>query len=82
MTGIFLFELGLGLGLILKKEFSDISYFQLGVGFLKRLAYTLTAYCCGATGCFVKALPLGQNIVLDKSDIKQLGQISQAAVIV
>ena len=28
-----------------------------------------------ATGCFVKALPMGQNIVLDKSYTKQLGQI-------
>ena len=31
---------------------------------------------CDATGCFVKALPMGQNSVLDKSDTKQLGQIS------
>ena len=31
---------------------------------------------CDATGCFVKALPMGQNIVLDKSYQKQLGQIS------
>ena len=30
---------------------------------------------CDATGCFVKALPMGQNIVLDKSYTKQLGQI-------
>ena len=47
----------------------------------KRLAYMLTAYCngskiCEATGCFIKALPMGQNIVLDKSYTKQLGQIS------
>ena len=42
----------------------------------KRLAYTLTAYFCDATGCFVKALPMGQNIVLDKSYTKQFGQIS------
>ena len=47
----------------------------------KRLAYTLTAYCygsfiCDATGCFVKAQPLGQIIVLDKSYTKQLGQNS------
>ena len=31
---------------------------------------------CEATGCFVKALPMGKNIVLDKSYTKQLGQIS------
>ena len=30
---------------------------------------------CDATGCFVKALPMGQNIVLDKSYTKQLEQI-------
>ena len=31
---------------------------------------------CDATGCFVKALLMGQNIVLDKSHTKQLGHIS------
>ena len=31
---------------------------------------------CDATGCFVKALPMGQNIVLDKSYTIQFGQIS------
>ena len=29
----------------------------------KRLAYTLTAYFCDATGYFVKALPMGQYIM-------------------
>ena len=49
--------------------------FTIGYTF-KRLAYTLTAYCCDATECFVKALPMGQNIVLDKSYTIQFGQIS------
>ena len=39
-------------------------------------AYTPTVQICDATGCFVKALLMGQNIVLDKSYTKQLGQIS------
>ena len=39
----------------------------------KRLAY-IWVQICDATGCFVKALPMGQNIVLDKSDTKHLGQ--------
>ena len=63
--------------------FNDFLVYWIGVdrGFyitviFKRLAYTLTAYFCDATGCLVKALPLGQNIVLDKSYTKQLGQIS------
>ena len=51
------------------------------IWFFKRLAYMLTAYfycfqICDATGYFVKALPMGQNIVLDKPYTKQLGQIS------
>ena len=50
--------------------------FAFSPQFFKRLAYTLTAYLCDATGCFVKALPMGQNIVKDKSYTKQLGQIS------
>ena len=29
-----------------------------------------------ATGCFVKALPIGQNIGVDKLYTKKLGQIS------
>ena len=36
---------------------------------------------CDATGYFIKALPTGQNIVLDKSYTKQLEHL-QAAVIV
>ena len=31
---------------------------------------------CDATGCFIKALPMGQNIVIDKLYTKELGQIS------
>ena len=39
--------------LCLRRIFQNLSY--------KRLAYTLTAYCFDATGCFVKALPMGRN---------------------
>ena len=42
----------------------------------------LCVQICDATGYFVKALPKGQNIVLDKSYTKQLEQTLQAAVIV
>ena len=47
----------------------------------KRLAYNANRWMSwvqinDATGCFVKAIPMGQNIVLDKSYTKQLGQIS------
>ena len=45
--------------------------------------FTLTAYFCDATGCFVKALPVGQNIVLDKSyNNSDRYKFMQAAVIV
>ena len=43
----------------------------------KRLAYTLTAYCYGSKSVTQPDVPLGQNIVLNKSYTqKKLGQIS------
>ena len=50
--------------LVLEKKIIYVRYFVLWV------------QICDATGHFVKALTMGQNIVLDKSYTKQLGQIS------
>ena len=55
------------------RELQKEKLFNLYCLLVTRLAYTLTAYfCVAATGCFVKALPMGR---FDKSYTKQLGQI-------
>ena len=58
---------------VIKYDFNLIRILIRNILF-KRLL--LWARICDATGCFVKALPMGQNILLDKSYTKQLGQIS------
>ena len=58
----------------------EIEFHRKNYNFLAVSVYAnrvlLWVHICDATGCVVKALPMGQNIVLDKSYTKQLGQIS------
>ena len=55
--------------------------------FFKRLAYTLTANCygskseCDATGCFVKALPMGQIVHKTNSDRYQFYNIASGSIV-
>ena len=70
-TMIFLYRKLWNFDLLLKKNFGTMGKKYFTSVYANRLL--LWVQICDATGCFVKALLKGQNIVIDKTYTKQLG---------